>query len=156
MNYKIIVICVALIVCCCGCSKNDINGVNKASSEELIGQFFDIIDVEYTVIEEVYELSDKDYGGFYRVVIKVEQEDVPDFIEKMEEHYYIPENIKWYSNPIMNVYGKELGEKDIFYTRSSGVRRTIEGVAIPKTCYFYVICSEKTNGDYEILMDYSE
>lgn len=156
MNYKIIVICAALIVCCCGCSKNGINGVNKVSSEELIEQFFLISEVEYSIIEELYELKDENYGGFYRVVIKVNQENVSDFIEKVEENYHIPEDIEWYSAPIMNVYGKELGEKDVFYTRASGVRRTIEGVSIPKTCEFYIICSEKTNGDYEVLMDYSE
>ena len=166
MNYKILVMCIVLVACCCGCGKepngkedmtNETESVNKGASEELIEQIFDISDIKYKIIEESNTLSDKEYGGSYSVVIKLEKEDVPSFIAQVEERYYIPEDIEEYSNPIWNTYGKELGERDTFYTRTSGVRRNLEGVeSIPKSCGFYIICSEKTTGEYEVKMVYSE
>ena len=166
MDYKILIICIALVACCCGCGKepngkedmtNEIESVNKGASEELIEQIFDISDIKYKIIEETNALSNKEYGGSYSVVIKLEKEDVSTFIAKMEENYFIPEDITVYSNPIKNVYGKELDETDIFYTRMCGVRRTLEGVeSIPMTCEFFIICSEKTTGEYEVKMVYCE
>ena len=161
-----VLMAIALAVCCCGCgkelaSKEDMTKQNedviRQGSEELIEQIFDISEIKYKIIEESNSLSDKEYGGSYSVVIKLEKEDVPSFIAQVEERYYIPENIEEYSNPIWNTYGKELGERDTFYTTTSGVRRTLEGVeSIPKSCGFYIICSEKTTGEYEVKMVYCE
>lgn len=65
--------------------------------------------------------------------------------------------IEFYSIPIRNIYGKDLGENDTFYYGLSSVRRTIEGVdMIPKTCAFWIICSEKDTGELEVLMEYTE
>ena len=90
-------------------------------------------------------------------MIKLKKEEVTSFIVQVEERYYIPEDIEEYSNPIKNVYGKELGERDTFYTKTSSVRRALEGVEfIPKSCGFYIICSEKTTGEYEVKMVYCE
>ena len=155
MKYKLLVICIVMSICCCGCEKES-NG-NKVNSEELIEQIFDVSGVDYMIIEETNELSDKEYGGSYCVVLKVEKEDVASFITKLEGNYYKPEDVEAYSAPIKNVYGKELGENDTFYTRHSSVRRKLEGVnSMPKTCGFYIICSEKETGDYEIKMEYAE
>ena len=123
------------------------------TSEERIEQIFEISGVEYTIVEETNELDEKEYGGYYSVVLKVRQDKASAFIAKVEEHYSIPEETEVYKDLIN---GKDLGEGDTFYVKFDGPQRRIEGKPSPKTCYFYIICSKKITGEYEIKMEYLE
>ena len=156
MNKKLLVVFMVMLItcyCCCGCSSDK----NIMTSEERIEQIFDISGVGYEVVAEENALSEKVYGGSYSVVLKVEKEYASEFIAKLEEGYYIPENVEEYENVIKNIYGKKLGETDMFYIRLAGPQREIEGKkSHPKTCGFYIICSKEITGEYEIKMKYDE
>ena len=126
-------------------------------AHELIPQIFDITNTEYEVLEEDYRLSAYEYGGSYKVLLKVDETNIEAFMNELEEKYYAPEDVEGYKNPIMNTFGKELGENDKFYTRVTSVKRVIEGqMSIPKSCGFYIVCSHTDNGAYEIMLDYVE
>lgn len=124
---------------------------NTLTTQEMIEKIFDIEGVEYTVVEEINELDDNEYGGGYAVVVKVDAENVSEFISKVEENYYISE---------YGYFGREAEENEIIYTRHSEVRRTLRGLSVfkskPKTCSLYIICKQQANGDYEVIMDYVE
>ena len=126
-----VLMAIALAVCCCGCGKE------LASKEDMTKQNEDVIrQGSEELIEQIFDISEIKY-------------------KIIEESNSLSD--KEYSNPIWNTYGKELGERDTFYTTTSGVRRTLEGVeSIPKSCGFCIICSEKTTGEYEVKMVYCE
>ena len=162
-EHKLIIVCIifvllVLLVCmcqgiyiCCGFRDFD------KTTEEWIEQLFYISNVEYEVVEENNELDPREYGGGYRVELKVAKENASDFISKIEENYYIPEDIEYYQNPIVNVYGQELGEGDTFYYSMGAVRRDIKWESmVPKTCSFFIICSKKENGELYVIMEYAE
>lgn len=58
-------------------------------------------------IEEKNELDDNEYGGFYTVVVKVDEEKVSEFISKIEDNYRISE---------YGYFGQEAEENEIIYT----------------------------------------
>lgn len=124
---------------------------NTLTTEEMIEKIFGIKEVEYTVVEEKNELENNKYDGSYTVVVKVDAENVSEFISKVEENYYISE---------YGYYGQEAEENEIIYTRHSEVRRTLKGLSVfkskPKTCSLYIICKQQANGDYKVIMEYVE
>ena len=160
MKYKLIIMCIALVTLFSGCKGTFIScgaGEDEKAADEWIEQLFYIGDVEYEVVNEANGLDPKEYGGSYRVELKVDKDNSLEFIAKIEENYYIPEDIECYRNPIMNVYGQELGEGDTFYYNIGAVRRTIKDAdMIPKTCRFYIICSQQENGELYVILEYTE
>ena len=160
MKYKLMILCFIVVSLFSGCKGEVIRcgaGEDEKTADEWIEQLFYISNVEYEVVNEANELDSKEYGGGYRVDLKVDKDNALEFRRKIEENYYIPENIEYYRNPIMNVYGQELGEGDTFYYNMGAVRRTIEDVdMIPKTCGFYIVCSQQENGDLYVILNYSE
>ena len=160
MKYKLIIMCIALVTLFSGCKGTFIScgaGEDEKAADEWIEQLFYISNVEYEVVEENNELDPREYGGGYRVELKVAKENASDFISKIEENYYIPEDIENYQNPIVNVYGQKLGEGDTFYYSMGAVRRDIKWESmVPKTCSFFIICSKKENGELYVIMEYAE
>ena len=124
---------------------------NTLTTEEMIEKIFGIKEVEYTVVEVKNELENNKYDGSYTVVVKVDAENVSEFISKVEENYRISE---------YGYFGREAEENEIIYTRHSEVKRTLKGLSVfkgkPKTCEIYIICKKQANGDYEVIMDYVE
>ena len=124
---------------------------NTLTTEEMIEKIFGIKEVEYTVVEVKNELENNKYDGSYTVVVKVDAENVSEFISKVEDNYRISE---------YGYFGREAEENEIIYTRHSEVKRTLKGLSVfkgkPKTCEIYIICKKQANGDYEVIMDYVE
>ena len=124
---------------------------NTLTTEEMIEKIFGIKEVEYTVVEVKNELENNKYDGSYTVVVKVDAENVSEFISKVEDNYRISE---------YGYFGREAEENEIIYTRHSEVRRTLRGLSVfkskPKTCSLYIICKQQANGDYEVKMEYVE
>ena len=147
MRCKSMFFCIVLIICSCyaghGCKKKE-----NIKSVEMIERIFGISEGEYTIIEEDNSLSEKEYGGGYCVKIKVEKEDVSSFIKKVEEKYSVSQN---------GYYGRDLGEGYTVYEWMGSVRRTIDKVdSVPKTCQIWIICCEKSSGEYEVKLEYYE
>ena len=143
----IIVALIAIIVVLC---------ITKKDDRKLIEQFFDIKDIEYEIISVDNNLDNHEYGGSYSVNLKVKKEIFPDFLDEIDKFYAQPENDEDYSILIKNIYGKELKEEDLFYTRMGSVRREIMFVDVTKTCVFYVIISPNEDGSYDVHLEYLE
>lgn len=70
------------------------------------------------------------------------------FYKKVEEKYSVSQN---------GYYGRDLGEGYTVYEWMGSVRRTIDKVdSVPKTCQIWIICCEKSSGEYEVKLEYYE
>lgn len=164
MNYRLIIICFILMLCCGGCGKTDEAtdstnidyANNNKDSVELIEQIFNINDSKYEIIEEKNRLSNEEYGGSYIVTLKIGKNDKQQFINELEKSYSTSTYFEDSLNE-KNYYGEELGENDRFYYVMTSVKRIIEDAEfIPKSCSTSIICTEATDGTYIVEMEYLE
>ncbi|MBP3339050.1 MAG: hypothetical protein J6L69_06575 [Lachnospiraceae bacterium] len=150
VNKKCVIICglivlvliVSILVWVLQRSNDSDNGDSAASTDEmLIEQFFDIENKQYEILDVWNNLDEKEYGGSYRVLLRVQEEDIQDFRDEVEEHYFQEKD----------------GKGDPFYTNLSSVKRNIPSAKwIPKTCNFFIYILSNEDGSYNVDMKYTE
>ena len=163
MKKKIIFLFILIIVvvglvyaCCCSGSVDD---------KTWIQEIFGIKESKYEIIKVENQLDDHEYGGGYKAVINVEEEQMPEFISEVEAGFYRVED-RQDDNELQDTIpvvkrsvGIEVTENHTVYKRISGVKRQLKwGIngSSPKTVNSMVVYAKPVEGVYEVYMSYAE
>ncbi|MCI8373494.1 MAG: hypothetical protein HFI75_14110 [Lachnospiraceae bacterium] len=133
----------------------------EGKDKELIQQIFGIEKSQYEIVHVENSLDHSNYGGSYRVTLKMSEEQLEEFRKEIEHMFAFAlseEEKAEIRFMIENATGIEPGENDLVYSRMSKVMRTIYGHDIeePKTSMSTVVCLEPVDGISKVVMNYAE